>query len=117
MADFSKQVWRALCCLHDDNIALLAAIESGIGGGAGSYNSADQILLEEGGTESYSFAIGEAHSFSFSVITGSVTLQFNSGTTMTYEEGEGGGAEYSTYNDQTINFVLVSGSTKIIYQY
>lgn len=84
----------------------------------GSYNTQEQLQIDDGGInpDTKTFAVGSFHSLSWSVLTGSVNITIN-GVTVEAPEGSGGSITESTLNANTVTFEIVTGSTHLIWQH
>lgn len=104
-----RDIADGLCCLQTSITTTLT--------NDGSFNNDEQIQIDDGGInpDSKLFAVGDYHSVTWLVNSGSVDITIGSGPTIT--NATSGVITNSTLNNQTLLFEIVSGDTHIIWNY
>lgn len=95
---------REICCKLD-------AVIIALGGSVTPYNSVSMNALTAG--DVVLVPTSTAHSISFTVVTGTMTVEVN-GVPSTYPTGYSGSMDFSTTNDQLIQFTADTPGTGFV---
>lgn len=98
-----REIHTAICCLRTSTAE------------NGGYNTTEQLQIDDGGINpsTVTYAAGDFHSLTWSVLTGSVDITIG-GVTVEAPTGSGGAIVASTLNENSVTFTIVSGSTHIL---
>ncbi len=93
---------------------ILSEILTALGGGVPRYNAVTQYDVTN---DTETITANTVHSVSFSVISGTVTVSFDGGSTsITYPVGYSGNIQADTTFDAAIVFTASTGSDRVIVQ-
>lgn len=84
-----------------------------------SYDTPAQLELDPGGTDTYTFPIGSAHSIAWLIDSGSmdITFTYKDGSTTTVEYVTAGVLSFSQTNQAAITFTVLTGTAIIQWTY